>query len=595
MSLAALSKPGRITVSIVFALAFAWTAPARAAQDADSTLYIGGSIESQQLLRTPKPDQLQFIQQRNMLHLLANWSWIRDGNWTLPYVGGNAAGVVEELDLFVMYRGVYDSVYDFLPSVPTKKDYRGEEVPPRFDNLNKLNVGQRDAFKYENRIREAYVDVKFEGGVLVRAGRQQIVWGVSDGFRILDRVNSLDLTWHQFQDLPPTDDSFERIRVPFWMLLVRKEGLGISALDEVGGFAEAYWNPGDWHPNKVGYLPTPWGLLLANPLTDPVTGTQAQLQNGTRLFRQGDYSRNPSENSQGGFRIGTDRHLCDRLTDCKLQANLVYLYQRFTPWGGASTRAAYLFDSPATNPRTNELPLEFDAPYVHTIGLSVSYAPTLRSGIEYPIPKDQLFDYAFRLETTLDLGVPFYECRDGWAPGGPGQRCVPLPGTESLLPPTERHDIWSGVFGVDFLSSRFNRLVGSGQLFWTYLLDKNDQTLGSLDLPALQADDPATTSFRDDVRRWEVLSTMSLGYWWFGGTVRTSGIYLLDWVNSWSQEAAWAIEVRPAAGLSVQLSQRFLINPKHQTIFEPWALAGLNRGRSEIGLRIVYEFPTVGL
>lgn len=587
-----------LTLAVVAVLSCTVLGTARravAAPPPPPSLYLGGSFEAQQLARTPKAGEFQFIQQRNTLRLLANWTWIDDGEWTGPFPSSWKTGSIENVDVFLLYRGVYDSVYDFLPSVPTTTDYRGEPVPSRFDNLNKLTKGQRDALKYENRLREAYVDVNIDGGWLVRAGRQQIVWGVSDGFRILDRVNSLDLTWHQYQALPPTDDSFDEIRIPFWMLLLRKEGFGIREVDELGAFAEAYWNPGDWTPNKVGYLPTPWGIMRANPLANPETGEQAQLAGGTKLFRQGSYSRNPAENSQGGLRFGNDRHLCDRLTECPLQISIAYLYQRFTPWGGASTSAAYLFDAPSDSVGPGEIALEYRAPYVHTIGLSLSYTPTLKPGIEYPIPRKDLVDYAFRLETTVDLGVPFYSCKEGWQrnPAGPA-KCVPVSQPTSLLPPTEKHDIWSGVFGVDGSYRRWNQLLGSFQVFWTYLLDDDETTLGSLDLPSIGEPLETTPAFRDDVRSWEVLTTATLGYSWLGGRVRLSGIHLLDWVNSWSQEAAWALDLRPATGLSVQLSQRFLINPKDEVIFEPWGLAGLNRGRSEIGLRILYEFPTVG-
>ena len=76
----------------------------------------------------------------------------------------------------------------------------------RFNDLSDFSKGARDALKFENVLREAYVDIKFRGplsGFSLRAGRQQIIWGESDGFRMLDRVNNLDLSWHFQQELPP--------------------------------------------------------------------------------------------------------------------------------------------------------------------------------------------------------------------------------------------------------------------------------------------------------------------------------------------------------------------------------------------------------
>jgi len=43
---------------------------------------------------------------------------------------------------------------------------------------------------FENSLREAYVDIKFRGNFSLRAGKQQIIWGESDGFRLLDRANA---------------------------------------------------------------------------------------------------------------------------------------------------------------------------------------------------------------------------------------------------------------------------------------------------------------------------------------------------------------------------------------------------------------------
>lgn len=564
-------------------------------------LWVGGSFEAQQLVRTPDVDEMQFIQQRNTLRLIADWTLI-DADADAPPGAADDAWL-KRARLFLLYRGVYDSVYDYLPSVPTRKDYRGVVVPPPFDNLDDLDLSARDALKYENRIREAYLDVELAEGVLLRLGRQQVVWGASDGFRVLDRVNSLDLTWHQYQQLPPSDDSFDEIRVPAWMLLVRKNFIGV--LDRWGSFAEVVWNPGDWSPNKVGFLPTPWGLQIVDPLIDQTTDQTFRLQNGTQLFRQGDYARDPGGNSQVGVRVGTDRQLCTDPTGCKLQGSLAYLYHRFTPWGGASTSAAPLFevDDPVVAP--DLLPFEFDAPYIHTLGLSLSWVPTLRGGLRYPIPTDEtandevvgLFNRYFwevglRLESTLDLGVPFYACQGAWTNAPGPQRCLP-PAGPAALPPTRRVDLWSGVLGADVLYSRRGRIVTSFQFFWTYVLNEPDDLVGSLDFPSFFAGAPGG-GFRDDVRRWEALTTFTAARSFLGGRVRVSGIHLLDWVNSFSQEVAWAVEYRFTPDLRAELSQRLLINPKSGPNFEPWALAGLNRGRSEIGLRVRYDFPTWG-
>ena len=45
---------------------------------------------------------------------------------------------------------------------------------------------------------ELFVDIK-KGKLWTRLGRQNIVWGESDGVRLLDIVNPLDNAWHPFE------------------------------------------------------------------------------------------------------------------------------------------------------------------------------------------------------------------------------------------------------------------------------------------------------------------------------------------------------------------------------------------------------------
>src|SRR5437762_5626012 len=200
--------------------------------------------------------------------------------------------------------------------------------------------------QFDNQLREAYTDIKFRGIPLsVRAGRQQIVWGESDDFRMLDRANTLDLTWHLAQEVPPPAFGWDELRRPFWMFKFLY-GLG-NIWHFSQNFLEWYWNPGDWAPAKVAFQPRPWGLNILDPLNNPVDGgfiagpcalspfvigrgpNKGQhrclsLMNGTTLFKQGNYQRNPFDNSQVGVRYHS-------FAPFGLEFALVYFYQR---WGG---------------------------------------------------------------------------------------------------------------------------------------------------------------------------------------------------------------------------------------------------------------------
>src|SRR5438094_2619143 len=286
---------------------------------------MSGNLQSQNLVRHPDDEHFQFIQNRNTAHLQFEYDWVQAGRfydkYTIPFI--------ERSLLFIKYRGVYDSIYDTTPDTLEKEDVHGRAYAGHtlFEyarlrgfsrktlSLDGLSQSTRDALKFDNQLREAYTDIKFRGIPLsVRAGRQQIVWGETDNFRMLDRANSLDLTWHFQQEIPPPAYGWDEIRRPFWMLKFLYDVGDVWKLSQ--NFLEWYWNPGDWYPAKQTFLPRPWGLPFLNPLTNPVDGAFIggvcssspfkftkgpnaglhfcnQLMSGTRLFEHGDYSRNP--------------------------------------------------------------------------------------------------------------------------------------------------------------------------------------------------------------------------------------------------------------------------------------------------------------
>src|SRR5207244_13626282 len=98
---------------------------------------------------------------------------------------------------------------------------------------------------------------------------------------------------------------------------------------------------------------------------DKGLGLCTPLMHSTRLFEQGDYARNPIDNSQVGVRYHA-------LSPFGLEFTLNYMYQR---WGGddgtnyAPLRG--LDKTPANSLRTQRLeqagifPAEFFAPHIH--------------------------------------------------------------------------------------------------------------------------------------------------------------------------------------------------------------------------------------
>ncbi len=73
----------------------------------------------------------------------------------------------------------------------------------------------RHDYKTEDDIREIYADL-VSGGWKARIGKQQIMWGESDLFRMADIINPVDVSWDYL--LYSTVSSFEDIRIPLWAL-----------------------------------------------------------------------------------------------------------------------------------------------------------------------------------------------------------------------------------------------------------------------------------------------------------------------------------------------------------------------------------------
>lgn len=72
-------------------------------------LSLSGNLQTQQIFRHPEPDKWSIIQQRNVVRLRLEYDWINDGQAfeLLP------ASWIRRAHLVALYRGVYDSVYDF--------------------------------------------------------------------------------------------------------------------------------------------------------------------------------------------------------------------------------------------------------------------------------------------------------------------------------------------------------------------------------------------------------------------------------------------------------------------------------------------------
>ncbi|MBR9885477.1 MAG: DUF1302 domain-containing protein [Oceanospirillales bacterium] len=108
-------------------------------------------------------------------------------------------------------------------------------------------------------IRELYLSADKElsnGDVLsFRLGKQQVVWGKTDLFRVLDVINPVDYSRHNIYD------ELEDIRIPQWMLKVDWRMGPNQVLDDSN--LSLVWNFDKFRPSNLGTCGQPYRILDA--------------------------------------------------------------------------------------------------------------------------------------------------------------------------------------------------------------------------------------------------------------------------------------------------------------------------------------------
>ncbi|MDX9766546.1 MAG: hypothetical protein RBT51_04325 [Ectothiorhodospiraceae bacterium] len=108
-------------------------------------------------------------------------------------------------------------------------------------------------------IRELYVDAELptESGATMnfRVGRQQVVWGRTDLFRVLDVLNPVDYSRHNIYD------ELEDIRMPMWMA-VGEYRMGPTETFSDLNF-QMVWNFDKFRPHNLGQGGSPYAILDA--------------------------------------------------------------------------------------------------------------------------------------------------------------------------------------------------------------------------------------------------------------------------------------------------------------------------------------------
>ena len=114
----------------------------------------------------------------------------------------------------------------------------------------------RETYYTENDFREVFLDIDAASWLSFRVGRQQVSWGETGSFALLDVVNPSNTTWH----LGPFEE-FEDTRVPLWMLKT------LIDIQPMRGNLELLWVPLIDKPEDTVTTPLTfvgaWGLPVS--------------------------------------------------------------------------------------------------------------------------------------------------------------------------------------------------------------------------------------------------------------------------------------------------------------------------------------------
>jgi hypothetical protein len=553
-----------VIATLTASLAFA---PLAGATIKYGPIELSGSIDSQNLFRASEIDKWAFVQDRNTALLRLDYDWLEGGKFIDRY----NIGFIKSSKLYLLGRFVYDGFWTIAPGgrqvgVTTDDDMVGgpiignqygiQEVNGRACNpvtdpscrspnakalnglYSSITSSGREDKAWDNTLREAYIDLSLRDLPLsFRLGRQQVIWGESDQFRLMDIINPLDLTWHLQQE------DFEKLRIPLWLVKTIWDMGDIGPISNA--FTEVVWNPGDFYPGAVqDFLPAPWAVGIPNPtrpgqiqVADPTSPATMitpifNLQ-GTNL-RRGGFTRDPSEASDIGVRFHgvTDVPLV-HMNGFEFTVN--YLYARSRSIGAAAGSPFALKIQKVNVTATEELLQD------GTIGRPTTTNPEALFAGQHVLPANVtaqwIYPYShifgttanwfegnytnavFRMETAYQLGAPFQTANlddrvtvtgyPGADCNNPNKTCVKVPLGET------KRDIWAGMLGFDrptwikFLNPRTTWFI-TGQFFWSYVNggwhDLRGGVLTAGESPYFSGDGPQGSA-------WNGVTKGGLGQW----------------------------------------------------------------------------------
>ncbi|MDE3009343.1 MAG: DUF1302 domain-containing protein [Pseudomonadota bacterium] len=147
-----------------------------------------------------------------------------------------------------------------VPVRPCDTDSRGCRD---FGGYGNEDLQQLEAPEFNNRLdvlREAYVkktiDLDDTRSLFLKVGKQQVVWGRTDLFRVLDVINPVDYSRNNIYD------ELQDIRIPMWIAQGEYRMGGSEGLQERN--LQVVWNFDKFRPNNLGQCGQPNVILDAS-------------------------------------------------------------------------------------------------------------------------------------------------------------------------------------------------------------------------------------------------------------------------------------------------------------------------------------------
>ena len=148
----------------------------------------------------------------------------------------------------------------FTPTRPCNVDARG--CLPGYMDATESDLRFPEFTEDIGVLREIYIDatIPIDNGdeINFRVGRQQVVWGRTDLFRVLDVVNPVDFTIQNIYE------ELEDSRIPVGIFSAEYRAGAIGAFDDLN--FQIVWNFEKFRPNNLGQGGTPYNILLAGDL-----------------------------------------------------------------------------------------------------------------------------------------------------------------------------------------------------------------------------------------------------------------------------------------------------------------------------------------